>query len=331
MLKDLKPYFNAERTCMENLFISLIQKYGNVEKLYLYAWNFGYLNKKNINFGERIMPSREGEGLNKEIEKALQEFFGIRVIWHLNYAKNAIKVIKDELERGRPVIIGIDIFECEWHKVFQKYHSVHYCLVIGVTNEELVCIDDTLASCNGNLRLVHRPEYITIPFQKYLQYGFGLVTLEISDNRRNPENSLYKSALKTLTGFRGVTDFDQMRQLRADIVTEFDIKKEINGFEDAWALDIVRALGYIVWNRKNFLTAQKIFSRETENIYMYCKKMESIIIKWENIKNYILKYALENSKNAFDINYIATTLDKKIYEEESLAISIVDEYEAKND
>ena len=49
MLKDLKPYFNAERTCMENLFISLIQKYGNVEKLYLYAWNFGYLNKKNIN------------------------------------------------------------------------------------------------------------------------------------------------------------------------------------------------------------------------------------------------------------------------------------------
>ena len=234
-----------------------------------------------------------------------------------------------------PVALAIDIFSCYWHIFFNKFHFVHYCLITDIDDEGLVCVDDTLASDDGFLRLNTRPERVKINFETLAKYSFGYVTYETNLCRvdYSSEKTIYLAALKTLTGFNGVSDFDNMRKMLSDIDANFNIEKELEQeFEqisDVRAMALPRTFGSLFWSRYNyysFLEKKKVECKL--NMEIILNEMHQSVTLWEEIFNYILKCAITR-KNTSIKKVLHDNLRKIISIEENLAKYIVNEYEMK--
>jgi hypothetical protein len=331
VLNNIKPYYNPENLCIENVFTSLCNAIDKpIANLYGFSWNFGYIpyavTNGTLPFGKSIVPSRDKQGMNSEQINAVEMFCGIYPMLHMNYGTdNFVEIVKAELAEDRPIIVGCDIFYCNWHKSYQKYHSLHYCLIKGINEDGFVCVDDTLASEDGNLILPERPESIMLPFDVLKNFNFGYFTFKFKKNEceYSADDMIYISALKTITGYNGTSDYNVMRLMAQEMEAYMDIDKEIQGFEDAWAVDLVRASNYIIWNRKNyslFVEDKKMY--KNKDVRFILEQMKQSISIWTGIKNYIFKYAMFPDMK-FQVSKVKDEIMKVSQVEESLAYQIV--------
>lgn len=333
MLNEIKPFYSKKNVCIENIYTSMCKALNRNDKdIYAYSWNFGYI-QHNESFARKIKFSRDGQAINTEQSYAFEKYCGIKPIWHMNCdMEHFIDIVKKELEANRPIGLGIDIFSCNWHVFANKYHFVHYCLIVGIDDQGFICIDDTLASNDGVLAVSPRPENVRIDFNTFKKYNFGFVTFEITPDIPyvSCDELIYLSVLKTMTGFNGISDFDNMRSLLLDIEQHFDIDKEIGETNDIRAIEVIRSFGCIAWSRNNysmFLMDKKDHS-DFDIIYIAGKMTEAAAL-WEAISNYILKYALDGKDGKFNKKLVCDQLNKIITLEENLAKYIVKEYETK--
>lgn len=333
MLDKIKSFYSSKNICIENIYISMCRALRRPEKnIYAYSWNFGYCPTGD-SFAKKITISRDGQIINTQQQCALSEFCGIKPIWHSNCdMKNFVdNVVKKELKKSRPVALAIDIFSCYWHIFFNQFHFVHYCLITGMDDEGLICVDDTLASGDGFLRLNMRSKRVKISFEVLEKYSFGYVTYETNLRMADysSEKMIYLAALKTLTGFNGVSDFDNMRKLISDIDENFDIETELEKVSDIRAMALPRTFGSLFWSRYNyysFLEDKKVDCKL--NMEFILSEMHKSVILWEEIFNYILKCAITR-KNMSIKKVLHDNLSKIISIEENIAKYIVNEYEMK--
>jgi hypothetical protein len=299
--------------------------------MYAYSWNFGYLREEQFYY-KKIKPSRDGQSINYEQNFALEKYCGIKPIWHINCnMDHLVAYIKKELAEDRPVGLGIDIYSCYWHVFYNKYHFIHYCLIIGIDEQGLICIDDTLDGENDDCVLPVRPNCVRIDFETFEKYRHGFITFDISrivlDHSK--DDLIYLSALKTLTGHDGVSDYDNMRHLLSDIETNFDVNKELGESKDLKAIEIVRTFACIAWGRSNY--CEFLLEKEERcilNINLIAEKMMESARLWEEISSYILKAAII-SRSRFQNESIYKNLSQIIKTEEELAKYILNEYETK--
>lgn len=332
MLDNIKSYYNSENVCIENLYISMCKALNrNYKNMYAYSWNFGYLREEQFYY-KKIKPSRDGQSVNYEQNFALEKYCGIKPIWHINCnMDNLVDYVKKELAENRPVGLGIDIYSCNWHIFYNKYHFIHYCLIIGIDEQGLICIDDTLDNENDECALPIKPSYVRIDFKTFEKYRYGFITFDISRVvlDYSKDDLIYLSALKTLTGHDGFSDYDYMRNLLSDIKTDFDINRELGEVKDLKAIEIVRTFACIAWSRSNYCK----FLREKKencilNIDLIAEKIMESSHLWKEISGYILKTAI-TSRSKFQNESIYKNLSQIIKLEEDLAKYILNEYETK--
>ena len=306
------------------------------QNIYAYSWNFGY-NPEKDSFAKRITLSRDGQIINTEQQYALVDYCGIKPIWHSNCnMKNFVdNILRKEIANNRPVALAIDIFSCYWHIFFNKFHFAHYCLITDIDDDGVVCVDDTLASEDGFLKLQTRPERVKISFETLEKYIFGYVTFEtnLSISNYSKDKIIYLSALKTLTGFNGISDFENMRKLLHDIDKNFNIDQEIqNEIEktsDVRAMALPRTFGTLFWSRYNYYDFLKNNQNNCHlNLNYILNEMQKSVTLWEEIFNSILKCAI-TGKNISIKQVLQKNLSKIITIEESLANHIINEFEMK--
>jgi hypothetical protein len=334
MLRDIKPFYIQTNTCLENLYVSICNAFKrNFVDMYTHSWAFGYKKCSNSQhsklFGKRITSNRDRQELSSDQICALEKYCGISPIWHINCEyKNFIEIVKKELENNRPVALGTDIFYCYWHKASSKYHFMHYGLIVGINENGFICIDDTLASTDGNLILSSPPESVILDFNTLKEFNAGFITFQIGPYmyEQSTDEMIYLSALKTLTGFDGKSDFQNMRELLVDIDKYLDIDREIYGFADPWAIDLIRRFGFLVWSRVNYIT----FLREKQkykgvDIQAISDKMDESMNLWGGIRYYVMKYSIDPDAK-FNKDIVCDSLSDIIKIEENLANEIVNGY-----
>lgn len=331
MLNKIKPFYSSKNTCIENLYIAICRALNkNSDNIYAYSWNFGYVPSETT-FAKKITVSRDGQVLNVEQLSALREYCGIKMILHGNCnVKNFRNVVKKELEFGRPVALATDVYCCYWHLFGEKYHFKHYTLIVGIKDDGFVCVDDSLASHDGYLKLSTRPNNVTVSFETFEKYNFGYVTFEFENRETHVcgDKMVYLSALKTLNGFNNVSDFQNMRRLVHDMESDFDIEYEVGYKDDEKAKALPRTFSLLSWSRSNyfdFLSKLKgDFKLDMQLILRYMSESKTL---WEEISNYILKFASTRKFDKFNKNVICNNLVKIISIEEETANYIVDKCE----
>ncbi len=333
MLEKIKSCYLPTNLCVENLYVSICNALGkDYKKMYAYSWNFGYAEKASL-YADKIKISRDRQAYNFEEDYALETLCGIKPIWHMNVnCQEFLSIIKRELIEGHPVLMGIDIYSCYWHKFFNNYHFLHFCLITGMDKEGLICIDDTLENCDGMYNLKEKVNRIHISFEQYKKYSSCFATFVFKEPKKNLEVSkiIYSSASKVLNGYEEKSDFDYMRIMTEDIEKQFDLGKESEYEQNPKAVRLIRSFATIGWSRVNYITFLNSVVVENQilitNISNSIKKSANL---WDKISNYIL-LSLVVEKENFDPSQITRALEEVIILEESAAHTIVNEYKKGN-
>lgn len=69
----------------------------------------------------------------------LEKYHGIQL--HYYDQGDYVKIAQDELAKGKPTILHLDVFYCPWDPLFQKIHNCHMGIITGVDEEYIYVCD----------------------------------------------------------------------------------------------------------------------------------------------------------------------------------------------
>jgi hypothetical protein len=140
---DIKPLPNDGRTydCIKGLVASVGDWLGyGYELMSSNSWGF-FIKPSNT-----LISSKIGGRVCSEIHRnyeMLKKYHGIDIeLQKINNSPEILELLKGELKKGYPIIIGLDRFWCPWLIGYQKEHGFHAILVTGFDiDDNLWCID----------------------------------------------------------------------------------------------------------------------------------------------------------------------------------------------
>lgn len=293
---DIKPIAKSTRFCLDDVYATVVnwlrQEY---ELIFFYSWNFGYdMGSSNL-FGHRITLGRGGDWRIDAKEFLLEKIYGIKVSWHTSDSYNQIiRVIDSEIKIQFPVGISLNSYWCPWSQSYKKYETNHTCLVIGIDTEKegFFCVDRYLSE-----------EIEFLPFDDF-KNGFKVyATFSLSDSQAKQLDwkfFLNDSVCRTLKGYKGISDFEVMRIFADDFENFFDIKEELKGFSDVWAVPLYLRFDGIAQSRVCFVELLRNLKRKY-NILELSKSLEMLetsVQKWEITRRLLLKMLIANDSSA---------------------------------
>lgn len=304
----MKQYHRESNNCLQDIVGMILLNYGyNPMLMYQGCLNFGY-NREKVKIGERIAPSRDGNWLDNCLFESVYENYGVL----FTKERGEMDSIKKHIQFNRGLILEIDIFDCNWHKLAGKYHSPHYCWVIDFNERYLLC---ALPYGNkyGYLELDRLKKNTVTTFYKY-------ETVECFKNR-GLEEVLKKTWHKCNTSFCGQTDIQRLKQMSIDLGGgEINLENEYKGIKDIYAIPLVRAFERVLWSRINFRDLIFYLDDEKKGSKLICI-LQNCINLWDCIKNYFIRDIIRGQKVIR--SNIRSCVDKVVNEE----IAILDEIE----
>jgi len=211
--------------CLDAIVVAVANWYGcDYQLMFSNSWEFEYskCSSPESTIGQNIIPVEKNDRFS-----LLGKYHGLYLDFFFETTtEQTVKAIMEELALGKPISLFMDTFWCPWYKGgYQEFHAGHTCLVVGSdeSKEVFYCIDGQMTidpvelpiemlrkGCNG---------YLKFTFIKDHVYKVNWKDL-IDDSIKN-------------TGFETNKDnfFDEMVYLAQQLKENFDITKEIKGFE----------------------------------------------------------------------------------------------------
>ncbi len=250
MKLDITPCMNASYNCLDVLILTLA-KHWQLEHRMMFAdsWRFKYSkvspDAASVSFEEVLNVSELVEQRN--IEDALHKYHGLIVRRNeMPDLQRAKGLIKQELAEGFPVAIGVDAFHCHWSAAFRKYHLEHFCLAVGIDDEEqnLFVIDPHLTPAPLLLLLADYAETL----RDSLSFRYRRGVQELPDWR----GLVYAAAMRLLGESASDNRFQQMRELAADLEKHLDFQREVVQHADPFGSFLVLYFKTLSFSRLNF-------------------------------------------------------------------------------
>lgn len=171
--------------------------------------------------------------------------------------RDVIAVVKQQLELGLPTAVFISTFWCPWHIEYQKLDHRHYCLAIGIEEENIVCIDPVLS-----------PEVCRIPLKDF-ENGFGpCMFFEINKKSSNINySSIIKESVERLEKSDFLSNFQAFTE---DFKEKFDYEKEFGNHEiNLWDVLFFRNMTYVAGARILYSRFVSFVADITKNQELY--------------------------------------------------------------
>ncbi|MCX8131999.1 MAG: AMP-binding protein [Clostridia bacterium] len=321
ILEDIIPLHEDTRNCYEDLIASLASWLGrDHQMLYLKDWDFEFDETKGDLLGKCLSPKSD---LSTRID-LLHKYHGIKLTeQNCKDAKEALKLIRNEICEGRPVAINLDIFWCPWFQVaYQQYHGQHFCTINGIdSNDNLFCIDSSPMNYGDFLP----KEHFLNGFNKYM------LTMSVDEDTSHLTGS-WQDILRERISYmyekvNGFNTFEQMINFSKALENCNDIEQEIREFmdTDVFFSHIFVQLQQLYRNRIHFGESLAYLGKKNKIgiLEKYASDINRIGFIWNSIYGFIIKACLSSDK-AFkkEVSYAAA---KKILE-----IAVLEEEFAQN-
>lgn len=318
----IEPTYKDTNNCLQNV-LSGVLCWKKIDPIFLYldSWNFGYENKNNL-FGNSIFPSRDNTWYNKNTFEILKECYGIKIaIREVNDFLDFLDEVREELKRGDPVCIELDVFLCEWHIAYEVYHLPHSCLIVDADDFYLYC----LIQSNHKEKSIGKIELSKLKNNVYKYMLFDFSNLKKEKYDLNVKKFLKRSAQRTLCRLNDSrSDFCVMRECANNMENNLILKNEMSDIKDVWAIPLIRCFDWVVWSRKNYFELLNSFVNLVDNNILLetIDEFENIVKNWTKLKNILIKNILVNP-NHFNVKDITEVLFEISEQEELLAQNII--------
>jgi len=228
-----------------------------------------------------------------------------------------LKEIINEQIMSCPITVRMDTFYCPWDKSYKKHHNKNHIFFInGIDYEQkrLYCTD---------------PFYLIqdkkISFDNFINgYSnyYGLFEFEFDNSKSLDGRKIIQNLLISL--FVNKT-FDSIRLFAQELNKIISLSNELIGFHEAWQTPLYYNITAIANSRKRIpLLLLYIANNYNCNEFIDCiENFNSIILKWNSIKDLILKMFI--SDDFFELKKrLVIKLEDVANHEETVAKKLLD-------
>ncbi len=314
---NVMAYKEEKLTCIECALLCAIN-YFNIESKLLFtgSWNFGYCAEKITNcfWGDIISTNKQ------ELGKYMK-YVGVELNKQTsNSFESLLTIVKEEIDKERPVVAYIDSFYCSWNEVYKKYHFKHYCLIIGYDfeNKNFICRDTYITNSIVELSFGDYEQGFgeCIFFKKVLPPEYKIIKRDLLNDIVNYTKANYERIKMT----------DRIRQFGEDIVNNLEkVYEEIDYYDDPKFSNLLVELSFISWSRYKMAEMFTYLNAEFEfdinkNIINGLRKTSNM---WAGIRALLYKQIL--IRGEFDKTEFLGCVNQVADIEEDI-INIIEEY-----
>lgn len=307
--------------CLDNLIVAVAEFWGrDFELFFAESWGFQY-KRANADYGGTIAENLEtGRAYRFDY---LERFHGVKVeIYETNDYQDAMKIIKAELKENKPIIIAVNPYKCACFKEYVHGDGFsHYCLVIGIENNDNLIVADTQLAKDGVV-------LSAIDFFKGIK-EFGTFTL-VEGETEYPQwqDIIEKSIGRIINAHDEISVFGQIVNFREDIKKGLDFEKEISGYEqEPFQAPLFQKILGVGRCRKQFSKALYYLYKITEadELEIMSIRMKVAGERWVSIFGMLCKvYCLQENSRARILDKILNKIDEAVLEEERVAREILE-------
>jgi|GEM_PF-1085209 len=286
---DFKFISKEHYNCIENVLATLMTTWDR-EYTLMFSRNWGFAmlpgEHKNDLLGYRI-----GGGIYN-VWECLNEYEGVETTEVHGDIKLQREVLNNLLAEGKPVIVEMDGYYAPWKDVYFKYHTQHFCLVVGQLEDGYGCLDPYV---NSDINL--------LPYNFFDMAQVKCIMIEAKEKKQQIDlYKLLKDATdiilmeeEEISGIAGMLAFGDKFEM------EVDLQAEKAGYEDMiWMAPMVFRLSDIGSRRLNFSeTLSSLYKRfgyqELEDIRVQVEKAGWV---WRRIRRTVISemYTPQNNQ-----------------------------------
>ncbi len=255
MKLDIPPILDPTYNCLDVLILTLARHWQCEHRLmFADAWRFSYTraaeDTASISFDEVCDVKQLVE--SRDIEGALAAHHGL-VIRKTDMADvaSAVAFLKRELQQGYPVALGVDAFHCHWSTAFHKYHLGHYCLAVGIEDDEqhIIVLDPYLTMAVVRLPVSDYADTVQDADRPKDSLSFRREARQVDPDAWR---HIVSHSAATMLGADGENRFQQMRDLAHDIEKYMDFEHEVARHADPYAAFLVLYFKTLSFGRLNY-------------------------------------------------------------------------------
>ena len=277
---NIKPIHHGGLDCFEDFLIAIASYYNREYPLaFSDAFGFEYLP------ADPKFPSIFGNRINSgsaDIIKLIKKYTKICIKKKVagKTAEKALEIMKEQLLKNLPVALEIETFWCPWSEDYQRLHSKHFCLAIGIDQDNgIECIDPVLTK-----------NICILPFSEFKNGLTAYITFKIGRPPRNINHVriLQKSVKKVINS----NIFNNIKVFNSDFRSFIDFHEEFIDFENGpWSVFIIRSLSFIAGGRFLFAQFIKYIAPKIENADLseFSSGLEQSRSKWDMVRSILTK------------------------------------------
>lgn len=290
----IKPIIEPYGDCFDNLILTLSHAQSiECTLMHIEAWGFTFEQKNSHLLGERIY------AFKGNAYRILEECHGISVQFECCSDKNsAYDIIRKELLSGYSVMLETDMYYLPWQTGFHKIHNHHFILIVGMENDEWICLETNPLNENQRFSL-HELEDGPI--------CLGCIRFNSSNIQNIDCHVLLNQVLQRINGkipsidrfgenYGFVNMFEKIKQCAETIRDQLDFEKEMEGYgyENINMVPLFWRIKSIGWSRFQFAEALGYMIKLGINNNGVVELVRNAGNSWDMLGNRILKYFIGN-------------------------------------
>ncbi|OXM13897.1 BtrH N-terminal domain-containing protein [Paenibacillus herberti] len=245
--------------------------------MFLGKWGFGFRGREYDTLsvtGDRISPHMD------DTFPLLKKYHGIQITeYQPDSADEMISIIDNHLRGNKPIIMFVDAYWCPWDPGYQKYHNMHFVIVIGYNSRS------RMFTCVDGFFVKEREELPASALYHYSSVCYSICDLGKPDATLTFEEAATCTVKKLSVTHNMVDDIVAFSQ---DIELHFNYEEEVKRYQDKWwASPLFKRLIKISQGRKLFAEAIEYFQdQRAEGIrhqLNLCSK------QWDNLRIMLIK------------------------------------------
>ena len=315
------PIYNENYNCIENILASLAAFWKcDCYMISSEVWGFSYKtiecsSNKSVLIGNKLN-SNSGDYF-----KLFGQYHNVEInIYDLNlYNITDLKnIITSEIDINNPVILMINLFWCPWTKFYKIFEAIHYCMIIGVNEENqlLYCIDP-----------FYTLEVIELPMSDFEQGSMSCITLhKLNKKDNNIEwcSVIKNAALHYLGDVNIQSTYLEMCNFAQDVRDKYNAAEEYFQMGDKKFSFISNEINHIRLARLSFSDFLKNFATKykVNSLYEYSKRMLELGKSWYNINIMFIKTSYMGEKDLL-IKRISKTILDLAEKEKNVAMGLL--------
>lgn len=238
-------------------------------------WNvfrFGFNHGKEIHIGKGFKEN------SYSVLENVRERYGLEfVVRYRSYSQEVRHYIEKKLKAKELLILGIDIFWCQWANDYKRRHNIHTLIITDICGQELVCADPGFKRVD-----------IRIPLENLRKGFLHLIEPVHAGGKRSRTNAIsdkqiYRSVKKNFRLDDIVSFMDAMK--------DFSPEKEFENETNIWYIPLYAELSKVYSAHVRFAQFLRKYEEATmrTEMLMLADDLNVVGGQWHAICLWIMK------------------------------------------